>query len=947
MKKTLKRLGFSLIMPIFVISMVGMNIFVPHASAVSCTSLSAGDLFKVPDNSAVYLINSDLKRLYFPNSEIFHTWYDNFDNVIEIDKNCVDNYPAATSAPFGVNYRPGSRLVKLSISPSVYVVESGNIRAKITSEEVAAALYGPNWASLVRDVSDAYWPNFTATGEEIVAATPHDGMLIKISSSNKIYKIINGFKHEVVGTLGNFLAEDVRTVSQTVMDNLEDSGETTTPDEVVDNTAGGGLGDGEDNIPDEFLPQAPTLTAPASVTSGATFTISWNAFNDALFYTLEKSTNFSFSNATEDQFSNFPDLFSGSTTSSITATTYYRVKGSSNLGIGNWSNTVSVGVGCTLPSAPVLSSSQSTVNSGTSFTLSWTSITGATSYTLQKDINSSFLNGASVSLSSPTAVSATETHSVNNATNYSYRVKATNSCGDSIWSDVKTVQINQLCALPDAPVLTDPGDTKALGQAFTLSWTAVSGATSYVREYSSNTSFSNASSANTGVATNSSITHNTSGVYYYRTKAVNSCGNSDWSNSVDLTVVASGPPYNVPSRYITIQSAIDAASSNDTINVSAGTYNETITLKQGMVLIGEDPETTIIDAGDSGTGILAYGITAATIKNLSVTNASSRGIHINPGASQGGTFTIENCRIYGNGSGVDLWNGVTSGNVTIKNSVIYDNTYNGVDNSGFRNTTLTNNTIADNGRSGYYDWVGAGSHVFNNNIIVNNGWYGITPHRNSPRTISYNNVWNNTKGSYYEGFSGDPTVFIPNPGTGEKSQDPKFVDSANGDYHLQESSPSIDTGDPASAFGNELTPNGSRINMGAYGNTSEATKGGSFSQSYSGPDTSSTGVELTNFSVSGSNKVGGTLNVQYTFRNTKLYSLDFSSAGIFVGSRNASGVNKDFGFVQKTLSPGESYTFSASTIVDSTGTWHFWPAYSYAGGWGPYMWHDITVSVTN
>jgi hypothetical protein len=59
------------------------------------------------------------------------------------------------------------------------------------------------------------------------------------------------------------------------------------------------------------------------------------------------------------------------------------------------------------------------------------------------------------------------------------------------------------------------------------------------------------------------------------------------------------------------------------------------------------------------------------------------------------------------------------------------------------------------------------------------------------------------------------------------------------DYHLKseaghwtssgwvadaQTSPCIDAGDPASAYGNEPAPNGGRINMGAYGNTSQASK---------------------------------------------------------------------------------------------------------------------------
>jgi predicted outer membrane repeat protein len=44
-----------------------------------------------------------------------------------------------------------------------------------------------------------------------------------------------------------------------------------------------------------------------------------------------------------------------------------------------------------------------------------------------------------------------------------------------------------------------------------------------------------------------------------------------------------------------------------------------------------------------------------------------------------------------------------------------------------------------------------------------------------------------------------------------------------GDYHLLPESPCIDAGDPNSDFSLEPAPNGGRIDMGAYGNTPEAT----------------------------------------------------------------------------------------------------------------------------
>ena len=45
----------------------------------------------------------------------------------------------------------------------------------------------------------------------------------------------------------------------------------------------------------------------------------------------------------------------------------------------------------------------------------------------------------------------------------------------------------------------------------------------------------------------------------------------------------------------------------------------------------------------------------------------------------------------------------------------------------------------------------------------------------------------------------------------------------DGDYHLLPGSPAIDSGFPGSDYCSEPEPNGCRVNMGAYGNTSEAT----------------------------------------------------------------------------------------------------------------------------
>ncbi|MFH2031874.1 MAG: right-handed parallel beta-helix repeat-containing protein, partial [Bacteroidota bacterium] len=75
--------------------------------------------------------------------------------------------------------------------------------------------------------------------------------------------------------------------------------------------------------------------------------------------------------------------------------------------------------------------------------------------------------------------------------------------------------------------------------------------------------------------------------------------------------------------------------------------------------------------------------------------------------------------------------------------------------------------------------------------------------------IDYNNFYNNNSDQ--------------NKGVNWISVDPKYVNTTANDYHLLWDSDCIDAGDPNSAFSNELEPNGGRINLGAYGNTQEAT----------------------------------------------------------------------------------------------------------------------------
>ncbi len=110
-------------------------------------------------------------------------------------------------------------------------------------------------------------------------------------------------------------------------------------------------------------------------------------------------------------------------------------------------------------------------------------------------------------------------------------------------------------------------------------------------------------------------------------------------------------------------------------------------------------------------------------------------------------------------------------------------------------------------------------------------------------TISILNsiFWNNTGASFATLTGGTYTIThsITNAsGGGNLLADPLFA-NAPVDYHVRSmhgrytpggwvmdavTSPAIDAGDPASNYSQETQPNGGRINLGAYGNTAEASR---------------------------------------------------------------------------------------------------------------------------
>lgn len=283
--------------------------------------------------------------------------------------------------------------------------------------------------------------------------------------------------------------------------------------------------------------------------------------------------------------------------------------------------------------------------------------------------------------------------------------------------------------------------------------------------------------------------------------------------------------------YTTIQAGIDNATSGETILVAQGVYNEQINFNgKKVALRSTDPNdslvvaATIIDASgtDPNSNVVTFssGETSEVIFDGFTVAGGDCGISLTNSSAP----SISKCCIRNNSTyGIYLENDSAP---IISKCEIRDNNNYGLYNNNSK-LYLTNSIVANNLGSGVYSQLLADTNDItqvNSCTIVDNALYGIIDDSNSPSAqelVKNCIIWNN--GDDVSGFEATYScVEDPNTGTNNFSYFPYFTDPNNNDYHLLSWSPCIDAGDNSDYSNEPDYPNG-KINLGAYGNTVNAT----------------------------------------------------------------------------------------------------------------------------
>lgn len=196
---------------------------------------------------------------------------------------------------------------------------------------------------------------------------------------------------------------------------------------------------------------------------------------------------------------------------------------------------------------------------------------------------------------------------------------------------------------------------------------------------------------------------------------------------------------NGPGNYTTIQSAVDAASANDTVFVYNGIYYENVAVNKTIDIKGENSNLTIINGSGTGNGI---NITAdwVNITGFNIQNCINAIL-----LSNSNHTTITSNHLTNNEGGIYL--SVSSNNTLLNNNASYNNFSGIILYISKNNIVLANELSYNNGNGIGLFWSSSNNIIFDNKLLYNSE-YGISIYDSSNDNIIYHNIFNNTNNAY-------------------------------------------------------------------------------------------------------------------------------------------------------------------------------------------------------
>ncbi|MCK5260826.1 MAG: right-handed parallel beta-helix repeat-containing protein [Thermoplasmatales archaeon] len=223
-----------------------------------------------------------------------------------------------------------------------------------------------------------------------------------------------------------------------------------------------------------------------------------------------------------------------------------------------------------------------------------------------------------------------------------------------------------------------------------------------------------------------------------------------------------------PNNYTKIQDAIDNASDGDTVFVYNGTYYENVNIGKTINLVGEDKNTTIINAGGNGVhisidhviverftitnvhGYPAEGISVSNSKECRISKNIFKDDYIGISVKHSSELEISYNNIEGGTIGIDIQ---SSNNNIIKKNNIYSSGWKSIDlRDSSNNNIVIWNVVHDAGLCGIII-SGSGNNIIYRNELKDNyiGINIVSRELGIKNKVIGNNFFSNGKDAIFDG----------------------------------------------------------------------------------------------------------------------------------------------------------------------------------------------------